>query len=142
MVLYVLSRIWKSGGIIERDQSDGQLALKNHQKVPAEVLKAAEPIFSEIDSYLKSVEGMDKPSQTVWKMIIALCGWQKNESISNFLNSDEKALNLFIDYQVELTKNGWTNIYDDWLQYENDESNKLKVELFNRAVAFAKGAKQ
>ena len=74
-------------------------------------------------------------------MIIALCGWQKNESISNFLNSDEKGLNLFIDYQVELTKNGWTNIYDDWRQYENDESNKLKVELFNRAVVFAKGAK-
>jgi len=84
---------------------------------------------------------MNKVDITAWKMIIALCGWQKNESISNFLNSDEKGLNLFIDYQVELTKNGWTNIYDDWRQYENDESNKLKVELFNRAVVFAKGAK-
>ena len=137
----VLSQIWKSGAEIYRDESDGKLALKNAGKVPGTVLKAAEPIFDEIDSYLKSVEGMNKVDTTAWKMIVVLCGWQKNESISNFLNSDEKALNLFIDYQVELTKNGWTNIYDDWRQYENDKSNKLKVELFNRAVAFTKGVK-
>ena len=142
MVFLVLSQIWKSGAEIYQDESDGKLALKNADKVPETVLKAAEPIFDEIDSYFKSVEGMNKVDTTVWKMIVALCGWQKNESINNFLNSDEKALNLFIDYQVELTKNGWTNIYDDWRQYENDESNKLKVELFNRAVAFAKGVKR
>lgn len=141
MVLYVLSRIWKSGGIIERDQSDGQLALKNHQKVPVEVLKATDPIFNEIDAYLKSVEGMDAPSQTVWKMIIALCGWQQNETISNFLNNDEIALNLFIDYQAKLAVNGWKNIYEDWRQFENAETEKIKIEIFNRAVAFTKGEK-
>lgn len=141
-VLFIISKILKSGAEIYRDKSDGQLALKDGHLIPEEVIEAAKPIFDRIDAYFKSVEGMDKSSQTVWKMIIVLCGWQKNESISNFLNGDEKALNLFIDYQVELTKNGWTNIYDDWRQYENDESNKLKVELFNRAVAFTKGAKK
>lgn len=51
MVLYVLSQIWKFGGVIER-LPDGQLELKNHEKIPGEVLKAAEPIFGEIDTYL------------------------------------------------------------------------------------------
>lgn len=138
MVLYVLSRIWKYGGIIERDKKDGQLELKNHQNIPPEVLKAAEPIFTEIDSYLSSVEGMNKVDLTVWKMIVALCGWQKNESISSFLNNDEIALNLFVEYQVELAINGWTEIYEDWRHYENDKTEKLKVEIFNRAVDFAK----
>lgn len=137
MVLYVLSQIWKFGGVIER-LPDGQLELKNHEKIPSEVLKAAEPIFNEIDTYLKSVEGMKGADKTLWKMIVALCGWQKNELISNFLNNDEVALNLFYDYQAKLAVNGWKEIYIDWRQYENDESAKLKKEIHARAVAFAK----
>ncbi|MER2039987.1 MAG: hypothetical protein ABS944_17725 [Solibacillus sp.] len=138
MVLYVLSQIWRRGGIIERDEIDGQLELKNHEKIPGEVIKAAEPIFSEIDTYLKSVEGMKGADMTLWKMIVALCGWQKNESISNFLNNDETALNLFCDYQARLADNGWKDIYEDWRQYENEETTILKKQIHARAVAFAK----
>lgn len=141
IVLFVLSRIWKFGGIIERDKNDGQLELKNHQKIPNEVLKAADPIFPEIDAYLKSVEGMKAADKTLWKMITVFAGWQKNDSISNFLNNDSVALNLFLDYQAKLNGNGWHDIYEDWRQYENDESTKLKHEIYARAVAFAKGAK-
>lgn len=140
MVIFTLSRIWRHGGIIER-QADNSLKLSNHQNIPPTVLKAAEPIFPEIDNYLKSVEGMSNMDLTLWKMIVALCGWQKNESISNFLNNDEIALNKFVEYQVALAKNGWAEIYEDWRQYENDESTKLKNEIYARALAFAKGAK-
>lgn len=138
MVLYILSQIWKFGGVIERDEMDGSLELKNSKDIPEEVLKASEPIFDEIDAYLKSVEGMKGADMTLWKMIVALCGWQKNELISNFLNHDETALNLFVDYQSKLAVNGWKDIYADWRQYENDESAKLKKEIHARAVAFAK----
>lgn len=138
MVLYVLSRIWKYGGIIERDKNDGQLELKNHKNIPDEILKLAASIFPEIDAYLKSVEGMKGADLTLWKMITVLCGWQKNEAISNFLNNDEIALNLFVDYQSKLAVNGWKDIYEDWRRYENDESTKLKKEIYARAVAFAK----
>lgn len=138
IVLFVLSRIWKFGGIIERDKNDGQLELKNHQNIPNEVLKAADPIFPEIDAYLKSVEGMSAADKTLWKMITVFAGWQKNDSITKFLNNDPVALNLFLDYQAKLNGNGWHDIYDDWRQYENDESSKLKNEIYARAVAFAK----
>ncbi|WP_041865854.1 hypothetical protein [Solibacillus silvestris] len=141
IVLFVLSRIWKFGGIIERDKNDGQLELKNHQNIPNEVLKAADPIFPEIDAYLKSVEGMSATDKTLWKMITVFAGWQKNDSITNFLNNDSVALNLFLDYQAKLNGNGWHDIYEDWRQFENDESTKLKNEIYARAVAFAKGAK-
>lgn len=139
MVLYVLAQIWKFGGVIERDKNDGQLELKNHTNIPGEVLKTAESIFDDIDSYFKSVEGMNAIDLTTWKMIIALAGWQKNETISNFLNNDEKALNLFMDYQAKLTANGWKELYDDWRQFENDETQLLKQQIFERAKAFAKG---
>ncbi|MER2153580.1 MAG: hypothetical protein ABS917_05300 [Solibacillus sp.] len=138
IVLFVLSRIWKFGGIIERDKNDGQLELKNHQNIPNEVLKAADPIFPEIDAYLKSVEGMNAADKTLWKMITVFAGWQKNDSITNFLNNDPVALNLFLDYQAKLNGNGWHDIYEDWRQYENDESTKFKNEIYARAVAFAK----
>lgn len=136
----ILSRIWKNGGIIER-LPDGQLELKNHQKIPLNVLKAAEPIFDEIDAYLKSVEGMDAVSLTNWKIIMHMCGWLKNDAINNFLNGDEQAVPLAYDFQGKLAGNGWSDIYVDYRQYENDDTDKLKNELYKRAVAFAKGVK-
>lgn len=141
LILMILSQIWKSGAKIERD-TDGALKLLNHQKVSPEVLKAAEPIFDEIDAYLKSVEGMSNIDITVWKMIVTIANWQKNESINNFLCGDETALNLFFEYQAKLAVNGWNDIYADWREYENDETKLLKEQIFNRAVAFMqKGAK-
>jgi len=137
MVLYVLSQIWKFGGVIERDEKDDSLELKKSKNIPAEVLKVSGPIFDEIDAYLKSVEGMKGADMTLWKMIVALCGWQKNESISNFLNHDETALNLFMDYQSVLAVNGWKDIYEDWRQYENDESNVMKQKIYERAILYA-----
>lgn len=138
MVLFVLSQIWKFGGVIERDKMDGSLELKNSKDIPIEVLKASEPIFGEIDAYLFSVEGMKGADLTLWKMITVFAGWQKNEAITNFLNNDAVALNSFLDYQAKLNGNGWHDIYEDWRQYENDESALLKKEIHARAVAFAK----
>lgn len=136
-VLRVLSQIWKNGGIIERE-NDGSLKLSNHTNIPNAVLKAAEPIFDEIDAYLKSVEGMNATDMTAWKMIVALAGWQRNESISNFLNSDEVALNLFCDYQAKLALNGWKELYEDWRKYENAETEQLKKQIYDRAILHAR----
>lgn len=137
MVLYVLSRIWKSGGVIER-LPDGQLELKNSGNVPEEVLKASEPIFDEIDAYLKSVEGMNAIDTTLWKMIVTIANWQKNEKINSFLCGDEEALNMFFSYQAKLAKNGWNDIYQNWMDFEDDETQKLKVEIYKRAIAYFK----
>ena len=140
MVLYILSKIWTSGAKIQRLPT-GELELIHHELVDEQVLKAAEPIFNNIDSYLKSVEGMNACDLTNWKIIMFMCGWLKNEGIEKFLNNDDKAGELAFDFQAKLAVSGWRDIFQDYRQYENAVTDKLKVELYERAVAFAKGAK-
>ena len=137
----VLSRIWKHGGIIERDKSDGQLELKNHQKIPGEVLEAAESIFPDIEKWFASWEKAPAADKTIMKLLHLFCGWQSNSKINEWLNNDLESLDMLDRWCKALDKNGWKDIYDDFRQYENEESNKLKQALYERAMAFAKGAK-
>jgi hypothetical protein len=137
MVLYVLSQIWKSGGIIERDQSDGQLELKNHVNVPREVLKAADPIFGDIEKWFKSWEDSSGVDKTLMKMVHQACGWQHNPKLNEWICEDVDALMLFMEWQETLAKNGWNDIYEDYRQFENETSNVMKKKLYERAVLYA-----
>ena len=139
--LKVLSNIWKSGAEIYKDESDNRLALKNAGKIPEEVLKAAEPIFPDIEKWFASWEKAPATDKTIMKMLHLFCGWQPNSKINEWLNNDLAALDMLDRWCKALDKNGWKDIYDDFRQYENDESNKLKQALYERAMAFAKGAK-
>ena len=78
MVLHVLSQIWKSGAEIYRDESDNRLALKNAKQIPEEVLKAAEPIFPDIEKWFASWEQAPAVDVTIMKMLHLFCGWQSN----------------------------------------------------------------
>ena len=140
MVIYILSKIWSSGAKIQRLQN-GDLELLHHELVDEQVLKAAEPVFNEIDSYLQSVEGMNAVDLTNWKIIMFMCGWLKNDMIENFLNNDDKAGELAFEFQAKLAVNGWKDIFKDYRQYETSKTDAIKQEIYNRAVAFAKGAK-
>ena len=139
--LKILSAIWKTGGQIETDKSDGKLVLKNHEKVPVEILKAAEPIFPDIEKWFASWEKAAAADKTIMKLLHLFCGWQSNSKINEWLNNDLASLDMLDRWCKALDKNGWKDIYDDFRQYENDESNKLKQALYERAMAFAKGAK-
>lgn len=136
-VLRVCSQIWKSGAEIYRDESDGRLALKDASRIPSEVMKAAEPIYNDIDSWFKSWEGASGPDVTIRKALHLLCGWQPNEKMNNWLCSDEESIMLLHDWTVALAKNGWKNPYDDYRQYENDESNQMKNRFYERALLWA-----
>lgn len=140
-VLFMISKILKSGGEIYRHEN-GSLGLRNSEKVHEDILNATKPIFSKIDSYYQSVEGMGKSDLTIWKMIFYICGWQQNAMIKDFLLTDEVALNLFFDYQAKLDSNGWKSIYDDYRQFETTESDELKKKIIQRVVLFGKGVKQ
>lgn len=137
-VLKVLSLIWKSGAEIYRDESDGRLALKNASLIHPEVLKAAEPIFNQIDEWFKSWEGAAAPDITIWKALSLYCGWQENPKMNEWLCSDTDSLYLLHDWTVALAKNGWCDIYEDYRKYENDESNSMKNEFYERAILYAK----
>lgn len=137
-VLMILSQIWKSGANIYLDKEDDRIAIKNQNLIPAEVMQAAEQNFGEIDKWFKSWKEASAEKITLMKMVHQICGWQHNEKLNNWLCAEEESLSLFDDWMIVLAKNGWKDIYEDYRQFENDESNGMAHELYKRAVAYAK----
>ncbi|MEA0564563.1 hypothetical protein [Lysinibacillus irui] len=136
-VLKILSDIWKCGAEIYRDESDGRLSLKNARLVPEEVLKAADPIFPQIEEWFKTWEEASAPDKTLMKMVHQACGWQHNPKLNEWICKDVDALMLFMEWQETLAKNGWNDIYTDYRQFENEASNILKKKLYESAVLYA-----
>ncbi|MEA0564066.1 hypothetical protein [Lysinibacillus irui] len=137
MVLHVLSQIWKSGAEIYRDESDGRLSLKNARLVPEEVLKAADPIFPQIEEWFKSWEKASGIDKHMRMMIDQACGWQHNPKLNEWICADVDSLMLFMEWQETLAKNGWNDIYTDYRQFENEASNVIKKKLYESAVLYA-----
>lgn len=134
----ILSQIWKSGANIYLDKEDDRVAIKNQNLIPPEVMEAAEQNFQAIDQWFKSWKNANGEKVTLMKMVHQMCGWQHNQKLNDWLCNEKESLTLFDDWMVLLAKNGWTDIYDDFRQYENNQSNKLSNELYKRAVAYAK----
>ncbi|WP_432352678.1 hypothetical protein [Sporosarcina sp. A2] len=111
--------------------------MKDASRIPSEVLKAAEPIFNQIDDWFKSWEGANGPDITIRKALELYCGWQENEKMNSWLCSDEDSLMLLHDWTIKLAQSGWKNPYDDYRQYENDESNAMKIKFYERARKWA-----
>ena len=118
--------------------SDGDIELKNHQLVPAETMKAAEEIFPEIEKWFQSWKIESNENITLMKMVHHICGWQHNEKLDEWLCADIESLMLFDEWMIALAKNGWKDIYEDFIHYSNEESSKLGQELYKRAVMYAK----
>jgi hypothetical protein len=137
-VLMILSQIWKSGANIYLDKKDERIAIDKQPLIPAEVMKAAEQNFQAIDDWFKSWKNASNEKVTLMKMIHQICGWQHNEKLNEWLCNETDSLMLFDDWMIVLSKNGWKDIYDDYRQFENDESNKMAHELYVRAVTYAK----
>lgn len=137
-VLYVLSQIWKSGANIYLDKKDNRIAIKQQNLIPAEVMQAAEQNFQSIDEWFKSWDKESNEKITLMKMIHQLCGWQHNEKLNNWLCTELESLDLLVDWTSSLAINGWNDIYTDFREFENEESNKLAKELYIRAVTYAK----
>lgn len=135
--LHVLSMIWKCGAEIYRDESDGRLSLKNAKLVPEEVLKAADPIFGEIEKWFKSWEEASGIDKHMRMMIHQACGWQHNPKLNEWICADVDALMLFMEWQETLAKNGWNDIYTDYRQFESEASNVMKKKLYESAVLYA-----
>lgn len=137
-VLMILSQIWKSGANIYLDKNDDRIAIDRQKLIPVEVMQAAEQNFQKIDEWFKSWKDASNEKVTLMKMVHQICGWQDNEKLNEWLCTELDSLDLFNDWMVVLAKNGWKDIYDDYRQFENGESNKMASELYKRAVTYAK----
>jgi hypothetical protein len=137
-VLKILSQIWKSGANIYLDKKDDRIAIDNQKLIPAEVMQAAEQNFQSIDAWFKSWKDASSEKVTLMKMVHQICGWQENEKLQEWLIEDTTSLDLFMDWLNLMALNGWTDIYEDYRQFENEKSHSMAQELYKRAVAYAK----
>ncbi|MEH7150326.1 hypothetical protein CN404_19510 [Bacillus thuringiensis] len=137
-VLEILSLIWKSGADIYLDESDGRIAIKRQNVIPTEVMQLVEQNFSEIDTWFQSWKDANAEKMTIRKIFYQFCGWQHNQPLHDGLLTDEEALQMFYDWTIALANNGWTDIYEDYRQFENDESNAIARKIYERAVIYAR----
>ncbi|EOW9529868.1 hypothetical protein ACO11K_003632 [Bacillus cytotoxicus] len=140
-VLKILSAIWKSGANIYLDPSDGRIAIKRQNLIPAEVMQAAEQNYQAIDDWFKSWKSASAEKVTILKIFYEFSGWKHNKKLHDWLIADEDSLQMFYDWTIVLAKNGWTDMYEDYRPFENDESNAMARKIYERAVLYArKGA--
>ncbi|MEK4669173.1 hypothetical protein [Niallia sp. FSL R7-0271] len=137
-VLRILSLIWKSGANIYLDNTDNRIAIKQQELIPKEVMQAAEQNFQQIDDWFKSWKGESADKITIRKALHVFCGWEQNEKLNKWLCDDTDSLFLLHDWTVVLAKNNWINIYDDFRNYENTESNRMAREFYERAIKYTK----
>ncbi|MDG0950014.1 hypothetical protein [Bacillus paranthracis] len=140
-VLLILSSIWKSGANIYLDPKDGRIGIKRQELIPPEVMQAAEKNFNGIDAWFKSWKDANNEKVTILKIFYQFCGWQHNQKLNEWLLADQSSLLMFYEWTIILNKNGWTDMYDDYRPFENDESNAMARKIYERAVLYArKGA--
>ncbi|WP_259418296.1 hypothetical protein [Bacillus toyonensis] len=140
-VLEIISEIWKSGANIYLDPSDNRIGITRQNLIPVEVMQTAEKNFTEIDKWFKSWKYANNEKVTILKIFYQFSGWKDNKKLHDWLIVDEESLQLFYDWTIVLAANGWTDIYDDYRQFENDKSNEIARKIYERAVLYArKGA--
>ncbi|PGT05081.1 hypothetical protein [Bacillus cereus] len=140
-VLEIISAIWKSGANIYLDPKDGRIGIKRQELIPEKVMQAAEQNFNGIDTWFKSWKDANNEKVTILKIFYQFCGWQHNQKLYEWLLADNDSLQMFYDWTIVLAKNGWTDMYEDYRQFENDESNAIARKIYERAVIYArKGA--
>ncbi|MCQ6529860.1 hypothetical protein [Bacillus mycoides] len=140
-VLMILSQIWKSGANIYLDPSDNQIGITRQNLIPVEVMKVAEQNFNGIDKWFKSWKDANNEKVTILKIFYEFSGWKHNKKLNEWLLVDQCSLLMFYEWTLILGENGWTDVYDDYRQFENDESNAMARKIYERAVLYArKGA--
>jgi hypothetical protein len=141
LVLKIISAIWKSGANIYLDPNDGRIGITRQNLIPVEVMQAAERNYNGIDTWFKSWKDANNEKVTILKIFYAFAGWKHNQKLQDWLLADTDSLQMFYDWTMVLANNGWTDMYEDYRQFENDESNAMARKIYERAVLYArKGA--
>lgn len=140
-VLEIISAIWKSGANIYLDPKDGRIGIKRQELIPPKIMQAAEKNFNGIDTWFKSWKDANNEKVTIQKVFYQFSGWKHNQKLNEWLIVDEESLQMFYEWTMVLAKNGWTDMYEDYRPFENDESNAMARKIYERAVLYArKGA--
>lgn len=137
-VLEIISSIWKSDANIYLDPSDGRIGIKRQELISVEVMQAADKNFTEIDKWFKSWKDANNEKVTILKIFYEFSGWKQNQKLHDWLLADPDSLQMFYDWTMVLAKNGWDDVYSDFREYENDESNAMARKIYERAILYTR----
>ena len=62
-----------------------------------------------------------------------------NEKINNWLNNDAAGTAAVMQLMIDLNNNGWDKVTEPICNYENELTDKLSKEIFERAMSYFRG---
>lgn len=119
-----------------------QLILTNPDNLPPEITEFVQEHKPRLIDYFKGsyTKKQNSIDTTIEKILMH---WQKlkhNESIERWLAAEEDVYDLLCAFINELGNNGWVDINKCYFRYETNRAKELAEEIYNRAIAFMRGA--
>ena len=124
---------------------NGELFLQDHKEVTPELIEFAKQYKKRIIAYLEGGYSAKDHSvkSTIDKIVTYMIGENHDATtkINNWLVQDYEAMQLIITLMQKFYDAGWKNFDESIANYETPETDKLSLEIFNRAMQhFKKGA--
>lgn len=122
----------------------GNLYIEKHENAKSELVDFAKQYKSRIITYLQGdySKKCHSVKSTIDKIVCYMIGedHEASSKISNWLINDYEAVQQIITLMQKFYDNGWKKFDESIANYETAETDHLSVELFERAMAYFKGA--
>ncbi|MFJ7831775.1 hypothetical protein ACIQXU_16310 [Peribacillus sp. NPDC097284] len=120
-----------------------ELYIDNPENIYPELEELAKSFKARIVAFLKgNYSDQDHAvKQTMDKVINFYRGIDQamNEKINDWLNNDAAGTAAVMQLMIDLNNNGWDKVTEPICNYENDVTDKLSKEIFDRAMSYFRG---
>ena len=120
-----------------------ELYIDNPENIYPELEDLAKSYKARIVAFLKgNYSDQDHAiKQTMDKIINFYRGIDQamNEKINNWLNNDAAGTAAVMQLMIDLNNNGWDKVTEPICNYENELTDKLSKEIFERAMSYFRG---
>ncbi|MGE7766639.1 hypothetical protein [Peribacillus sp. NPDC096540] len=117
-----------------------ELYIDNPENIYPELEELAKSYKARIVAFMKgNYSDQDHAvKQTIDKIINCFLRTDEevNQKIENWIGDDPGSVELILTLFVELRENGWMNLKESISNFENDRTDKLSKEIFDRAMTY------
>ncbi|MEE3951638.1 hypothetical protein [Peribacillus frigoritolerans] len=117
-----------------------ELYIDNPENIYPELEELAKAYKARIVAFLKgNYSDQDHAvKQTMDKIIKFYCGIDQdmNEKINDWLNNDATGTAAIMQLLIDLNNNGWDKVTEPICNFENDVTDKLSKEIYDRAMSY------
>ena len=117
-----------------------ELYIDNPENIYLELEELAKSYKARIVAFLKgNYSDQDHAvKQTIDKIVNCFLRTDEevNQKIENWIGDDPGSVELILTLFVVLRENGWMNLKESISNFENEKTDKLSKEIFDRAMAY------